>query len=115
MTIAFIAVLLLALVVIGALILEMRRARSVYESLYQVVLADRDTARAEVLTIRQALFPTLKLPEQPKTQQPPVDPKQAIMGARIPTRLKLKKLQELHNSAQQVVNRTLAAMKEKTA
>lgn len=99
---------------------EFLHTRQTYESVYKLLLADRDAARKESETLRAALFPQLaKLgaEQAPKRAQPAAaqvsPPQSAAFNRRIPFRLRFKQLVKEHNTTQMGRDRMAAAITTK--
>ena len=122
------AVSFVALAVIAGLIFELSRVRRLYESVYQLVLTDRDTARKEVETLRAALFPQLARMSSPPSGVAPgakaeraasqpasarsVPNLESLFKPRIPWRIRFKQLAQQHNTQQRGRDSLAAAISQ---
>jgi hypothetical protein len=110
---ALIFTMFLSLVVCAVLVFELRRQSSIYESIFALLIADRDAARAEVIQVREALIPGLKHVQKPTQPATPVNVDKAIMSSRRPFRDKFKLLTQVHNTAQKARDALAAALPQK--
>jgi hypothetical protein len=120
-----ITTLLLAMVaVVAAVASELFRLRRTYESVYALLLTDRDQARKEAETLRAALFPQLSrlVPGGPESRRPstpsgPPSPETiqklaTLFPPRIPWRVRFKQLAAQHNTKQIGLDRHAAAISQ---
>jgi hypothetical protein len=129
MSLALILALIFALFVIAGLGLEMEAIRRTFRTSLELVLEDRDLARKEVETLRNALFPQLSrlqaagapsaAPRPGKAEskaglsaQPSAAglSLQELFPPRIPWRIRFKQLAAKHNTKQIGLDRHAAAI-----
>ncbi len=93
MTGVFLTVTGLSLAAVVLCLLELRRTSGIYQTIYDLLVAERDQAREESKTLRAALFPQLARTAAPPSKgegraaRPRPNP---LTSPRIPWRLRFK-------------------------
>lgn len=118
MTLILGSALLLALFILAFVLFELRHSRETYESIYALIIRDRDAAREEVAALRLILFPQLQRLSQPKGQPPSTTSTATKQTNRWPkwpvnsTRARLKAEIAAHNTRQIGIDRTAQAISD---
>lgn len=115
LTVALFLLALFAMLFAYFLLGELRHTRITYENTADMLLEERDRARAESETLRKALFPQLQRMSQtetPRDQKPTVTgaPSGVPFASRKPFRLLFKDKVREHNTKQKGTDKMVSAI-----